>query len=218
MPLRLILLGPPASGKGTQGRRIAERHGLDYLSTGALLREVLATGDSLSAEVAPVLARGGYVDDRLMCRIMSGWLAGRTGGWVLDGFPRTLAQDDFLRDSGPEAAVSAAVSLEVPRDELLRRVMGRVECPSCRWSGQGEDCRDGGLCPRCGAVVGRRADDETGNFLHRHEEYETHTVPVIRRYGSEGRLIRCDATRGIDEVSAILQHAIETIESHGQET
>ncbi|MCU0795557.1 MAG: nucleoside monophosphate kinase [Akkermansiaceae bacterium] len=216
MALRLILLGPPASGKGTQGRRIAEQRGLDYLSTGALLREVLTAGGPVAAEIAPVLARGGYIDDDRMCHIMADWLRGRQGGWVLDGFPRTLAQDDFLREALLPGGIDAAIALEVPKEELLRRIAGRVECPSCRWSGQREQLVQGGLCPRCGTPAGRRADDDVTNFLHRYEEYETHTLPVIERHAAQGTLIRCDATRDVEIVSTSLAASLEPLSSHGQ--
>ena len=93
----LILLGPPASGKGTQGRRLAGALGLPYLSTGALLREAVENGTPAGREAEPVLERGGYVSDRLMNSIIEPWLETHRNGWVLDGFPRTIAQDDFLR-------------------------------------------------------------------------------------------------------------------------
>ncbi|MFM2243774.1 MAG: hypothetical protein RLZ97_2630 [Verrucomicrobiota bacterium] len=218
MALRLILLGPPASGKGTQGRRIAEQRGLDYLSTGALLREVLVAGGPVADEISPVLARGGYIDDDRMCRIMADWLATRTGGWVLDGFPRTLAQDDFLRETLQPGVIDAAIALEVPKDELLRRIAGRVECPACRWSGQQQDLLPGAACPRCGVTAGRRSDDDVTNFLHRYDEYQHHTVPVMERHEAMGTLIRCDATRGLDVVTASLSSALEPLSSHGQTT
>lgn len=215
MALRLILLGPPASGKGTQGRAIAGREGLDYLSTGALLREALENGGSLAEAIRPVLARGGYIDDPTMCRIMDGWLASHESGWVLDGFPRTLAQDDFLVEMGLQ--VDAAISLEVPKDELIRRIEDRVECRDCRWSGQRSDLSHD-RCPKCGGEAGPREDDALDNFLKRHEEFSRHTLPVIRRYEEQGKLIRCDATDAIAEVTARLEKEIERLKDHGQTT
>jgi adenylate kinase len=215
MALRLILLGPPASGKGTQGRAIAGREGLDYLSTGALLRAELEKGGPLAEAIRPVLARGGYVDDPTMCRIMGGWLSEHGEGWVLDGFPRTVAQDDFLVEKGLQ--VDAAVSLEVPKEELIRRIEDRVECGDCRWSGQRSDLM-AGRCPQCGGQAEAREDDALDNFLKRHEEFSRHTLPVIRRYEERGKLIRCDATDEIADVKARLEKEIDRLKHHGQTT
>ncbi|GAA5482377.1 adenylate kinase [Haloferula sargassicola] len=219
MPLRLVLLGPPASGKGTQGRRIAEREGLAYLSTGALLREELENEGPIAEEIRPVLARGGYVADDTMCRIMEPWLASHeSAGWVLDGFPRTAAQDDFLGRWLDERgqSVDAAVALEVPQSELLGRIERRVECPQCRWSGQKSET-DGGHCPKCGAVAGPRADDGRENFLRRFDEFALHALPVIERYARREKLIRCDATDDIGTVADRLARYIDSLSSHGQE-
>ena len=94
-PLRVVLLGPPASGKGTQGRRLAASLGLGYLSTGALLREHVENGTELGKQAEPILARGEYLPDDLMCPILADWLARQNGGWVLDGFPRSRPTGGF---------------------------------------------------------------------------------------------------------------------------
>lgn len=219
MSLNLILLGPPASGKGTQGRRLAEAEGLAYLSTGALLREVLRQGGPIADEVRPVLAVGGYVSDALMCDILGDWLSRHPDGWVLDGFPRTLAQDQFLRDwlAGNGKSVDAAVALEVPKEELISRIEGRVECPACGWSGQVVQLVDEGQCPTCGERAERRADDSLENFLSRHDEYSQHTVPVIEKYRGESMLAAVDATRAIDEVAECIRKAVDQFKGDGKE-
>lgn len=216
----LILLGPPASGKGTQGRRLAADAGLAYLSTGALLRETVAAGGPLVAEIQPVLDRGGYVADATMCRIIEPWLARQTGGWILDGFPRTLFQDQFLGKwlEARGLAIDAAISLEVPKEELIRRIEGRVECATCRWSGQVEDLHEGSACPDCGAPATRRSDDSLENFLSRHEEFREHTVPVIERHAEAGDLWTCDATAPIEDVAAKLRAILEQLKIDGQAT
>ncbi len=217
MALNLILLGPPASGKGTQGRRLAESLGLAYLSTGALLREAVAAGTPAGREVEPVLARGGYVPDQLMGGILTPWLEQHPGGWVLDGYPRTLAQDDFLRGwlARRGGRVDAAVSLEVPVDELVRRIERRVECATCRWSGQRGDLDGSGRCPECGGEAGARSDDTLDNFRSRHAEFESHTLPVVARYREAGLLLACDATAPVAEVSARLLQLVRSLLSHG---
>ena len=157
MSKRVVLLGPPASGKGTQGRRLAEDLGLAYLSTGALLRSAVEEGTELGKQAEPILARGEYLPDSLMCPIMGEWLAKQSSGWVLDGFPRSLQQVDFLAGwlSEHGQKLSAAVLLEVPLDELLVRIGNRIECPECRWSGRRQELNRADRCPECGTVAVR---------------------------------------------------------------
>ncbi len=223
-PLRVVLLGPPASGKGTQGRRLAVSLGLGYLSTGALLREQVEAATELGKQAQPILARGEYLPDDLICPILADWLTQQTGGWVLDGFPRSLPQATFLDDwlAQRELKIDAAVSLEVPFSELVARIRGRVECPSCRWSGQREqltpearihvtegstlehNITTAGDCPACGQPAGPRADDSEENFRSRHAEFVSLTQPVIDHYRHLNLLSPCDATAPEDEVAARL--------------
>lgn len=195
-PFRIVLLGPPASGKGTQGRRLAGVLGLGYLSTGALLREHVESGTELGKQAEPILARGEYLPDELMFPILADWLERQTGGWVLDGFPRSVPQAVFLDDwlAGRGLRLDAAISLEVPFEELLARTRNRVECPECRWSGQRPQLKTGDKCPECATPAGRRADDSEANFISRHAEFMSLTQPVIEHYQHLGVLTACDAT------------------------
>ena len=207
-PLRVVLLGPPASGKGSQGRRLAASLGLGYLSTGALLREQMEMGTDLGKQAEPILACGEYLPDDLMCPILAEWLSRQTGGWVLDGFPRSLPQaiflDEWLVQHGLE--LDAAVSLEVPFDQLLARIQNRVECPECRWSGQRGQLTPTAKCPVCGSSAGPRADDSEENFRSRHAEFSSLTQPAIAHYRQANRLSSCEATAPEAEVAArILQ-------------
>ncbi len=207
MPLRVVLLGPPASGKGTQGRRLAEAAGIDYLSTGALLREAVENGSDLGRQVKPILDRGGYVPDDLMCGVLGGWLERHEGGWLLDGFPRSLPQAEFLDGwlTSRGLRLDRVIALEVPLDELLRRIAGRVECPECRWTGQLSELDEDRHCPVCHAGVGRREDDGEENFRSRHAAYEQYTLPLVGYYESRNCLTRCDATAAVDEVAASIR-------------
>lgn len=205
-PLRVVLLGPPASGKGTQGRRLAASLGLGYLSTGALLREEMESGTDLGKQAQPILARGEYLPDDLMCPILADWLSRQTGGWVLDGFPRSLPQAVFLDQwlAQRDLKVDAAVSLEVPFEVLLARIADRVECPDCRWTGQRDQLLAADKCPSCGGAAGPRADDNEDNFRNRHAEFVSLTQPVIDHYRHLDLLCPCDATAPQDEVAAKL--------------
>lgn len=205
-PPRIVLLGPPASGKGTQGRRLASALGLGYLSTGALLREQVENGTELGKLAEPILARGEYLPDDLMCRILAEWLERQPGGWVLDGFPRSLPQAEFLDGwlAGHDQKLAAAVLLEVPYDDLLSRIRKRVECPECRWSGQKDQLAAGDRCPVCSAHAAARPDDSEENFSKRHQEFERLTKPVTGFYQMRGLLKTCDATAPQDEVATKL--------------
>jgi len=209
-PLRIVLLGPPASGKGTQGRRLASALGLGYLSTGALLREQVENATALGKLAEPILARGEYLPDELMCRILADWLERQPGGWVLDGFPRSLPQAEFLDTwlAGHGMKPDAALLLEVPYQDLLSRIRSRVECPECRWSGQRDQLAAGDLCPVCATPAAPRADDSEENFAKRHQEFERLTKPVITYYQNTGLLKTCDATAPQEEVAAKLHHLL----------
>jgi len=205
-PLRVVLLGPPASGKGTQGRKLAAALGLGYLGTGALLRENVEAGSDLGKQAEPILARGAYLPDELMCSILADWLGRQDGGWVLDGFPRSLSQAVFLDDwlAKRRLKLDAAIFLDVPIEVLLDRIHDRVECATCRWSGSGNQRLEGGKCPVCGNLAGPRSDDSDENFRSRYAEFESLTQPVISRYRQLGMLYTCDASAPQDEVTSRL--------------
>lgn len=153
-------------------------------------------GTELGKQAEPILARGEYLPDDLMCPILADWLSHQSGGWVLDGFPRSLPQAVFLDDwlAARNLGVDAVVSLEVPITELLKRILARVECPECRWSGQKHQLLAGNTCPVCGHSAGPRADDCEANFRNRHAEFVSLTLPVVAHYQARGLLHSFDAT------------------------
>ncbi len=203
-PFRVVLLGPPASGKGTQGQFLAHALGLGYLSTGALLREQVENQTPLGKLAGPILARGEYLPDDLMCPIIAQWLLSQHTGWVLDGFPRSLPQAVFLDQwlTQNHQVLTAAVSLEVAKDKLLARIQERVECPSCRWSGQRSELTPSNLCPVCQSPASSRADDSEQNFRSRHAEFVTLTQPVINHYRLTGKLLPIDGSVPQADVAA----------------
>jgi adenylate kinase len=211
-PFRIVLLGPPASGKGTQGRRLAESLGLGYLSTGALLREQVENQTPLGLQAAPILARGEYLPDELMNPILGDWLSKQSAGWVLDGFPRSLPQALFLESwlADHDLKLDAAVSLDVPFEQLVARIHDRVECPSCRWSGQRSQLAANGKCPKCGAAAGKRADDGEENFRKRYQEFTTLTGPVVDHFQNKGMLRSFDATPPQETVAAEILSSFQT--------
>lgn len=187
--------------------------GVGYLSTGALLRENIEEGTPLGLSAAPILARGGYLPDDLMCPILATWLEANDSGkgWVLDGFPRSVPQAEFLDSQLTNRGVvlDAAIALEAPFDELLRRIRNRVECPGCRWSGQRGELGAGDLCPKCSSPAAARDDDREENFRHRHAEFTSLTLPAIDFYRSTGRLIPVPATGTKDETASAILAALK---------
>jgi adenylate kinase len=197
---RIVLLGPPASGKGTQGRRLAEFLNIDYLSTGALLRREVAAGSPLGAQANEFLERGQYLPDDLMESILANWFEAHGGGWVLDGFPRTLPQARWLDERFAETGgLTAAVALEAPQALLEQRVADRLECQTCRWTSSRSAMGDVRVCPRCGGVLASREDDDVRNFRSRYESYVALTIPAVHHYLEQGKLVQVDGAGSPDD-------------------
>ena len=185
--MRLLLIGAPGSGKGTQATRLAEHFGLTHISSGDLLRQHVTEGTPLGKEVQQYVAHGDLVPDTLLMDVLRKPVvaASKSGGYILDGFPRTLEQAQIAyataKDLGVEAQV--AVHLDVPRAELVRRLLAR----------------------------GRGSDDTAEVIEHRLEVYMEHTVPMLDYYESREELVRVDGGRTPDEVSWALVSQLEQI-------
>ncbi len=200
----LVFLGAPASGKGTQGRRLADRGGFSYLSTGGLLRSAQRDGTELGEKARPFLDRGEYVPDEVMVPMVIEWFGQIEGPAILDGFPRTLAQAEAL-DAAFESAglpLPHSVFLEVPYEELRRRVAGRLECEICHWvtsRGHAEECS------KCGGAMVTRADDNVVRFESRLKEFERLTFPLVGFYEEQGRLTLIEALGSPDDIHTELR-------------
>jgi len=179
----VIFLGPAGAGKGTQAARLADRLGVPRISTGDMLRDALAAGNTVGRAAAPFLERGDLVPDEILIRMIRERIADPdcAKGYVLDGFPRTLPQAEALEQMlGTVASSCVVLNLEVPRDELLRRLTGR----------------------------GR--DDDKGQAVeHRLQDYEDQTRPLVDFYAKRDRLHRVNGFRPVDAVSADLQRIVE---------
>ncbi|MDM7993828.1 MAG: nucleoside monophosphate kinase [Candidatus Fermentibacter sp.] len=199
--MRISLLGPPGAGKGTQAARAAARFGLAHLSTGAIFREEIGRGTPLGREIEGIVKAGLLVADETVDRVVFSRIDG-PGGFVLDGYPRNIAQarslDAFLADSVP---IDGAVFLDVSEGEVLRRLGDRYTCPSC-----GPVRAPGGACPSCGRTLERRADDEPEVIRRRFQEYHRVTGPLLSYYGP--RLARIDGDAGVEEVWSRLEQAV----------
>lgn len=182
--MRLVMLGPPASGKGTQASRIADLYRVPHLSTGALLREEVRRSTDLGRHVGATLARGELVDDDTVVPVVRRELARARSGWVLDGFPRTLAQAQAL-DHDRGLPPDLVVYLEVTEDVLAVRVRGR-------------------------ARKERRADDSAETLRRRLAVFEERTAPLLDYYKGRGLLTRVDGTLPMDEVTDAIALVVKT--------
>ncbi len=188
-PRRILLLGPPGSGKGTQARRLGERLGLALCSTGGLLREEERRRSRLGREIHRYLREGRFVPDRLILEMVTGWLTRVGEDFILDGFPRTLAQgkalDAYLLARSDHPRVEA-ICLEVPEDLLAERVAQRVVCDACGhvWRRTAAPER----CPDCGQSTTARTDDAAELHRSRLAEFRRKTLPLIPYYREGGRL------------------------------
>ena len=210
--MRLVLLGAPGSGKGTQAQRMQARHGVPQVSTGDLLREAVAAGTPLGRAAKVVMDAGQLVADDIMLGIIRERLArpdaGR--GFILDGFPRTIAQADGLAGQLADLGVSldAVVLLDVDPEVLLRRMAGRRSCRRCGrvFHVETNPPRAGDRCTDDGAHdLFQRPDDNEETVRQRLAVYALRTQPLIEYYAHRGMLKRIDANGTLDEVDARLQ-------------
>ncbi|MEO3478762.1 adenylate kinase [Phaeobacter sp. CAU 1743] len=213
--MNIILLGPPGAGKGTQARHLVETRGMVQLSTGDMLRDAQASGSEMGKKVAEVIARGELVTDEIVIGLIREKIAeGAEGGFIFDGFPRTLGQADALTDLLAEMGQSldAVVEMAVDDAALVARITGRSTCGDC-----GEVYHDetkpwpaDGKCANCGSTnVKRRADDNEESLKTRLMEYYKKTSPLIGYYYAKGKLNKIDGLASIDEVQASIAKVLD---------
>jgi len=217
--MRIILLGAPGCGKGTQGNRLAERYKIPEISTGDLLREAVAAGTTLGRAAKAVMDAGQLVSDDIVLGVIRERLTiGDTGkGFILDGFPRNAAQaeqlDELLDQLGQP--IDLALLIEVDVDEILQRLLGRRTCVSCGASYNifYAPPRMDDSCDECGGRLKRRSDDNEETIGNRLRIYEMQTVPVIDRYRELGRLRVVQGLGDIDDVFKAVSKAIAEVKA-----
>jgi adenylate kinase len=216
--LNLILLGPPGAGKGTQAERLQADFALAHISTGDILRAQVAEGTKLGLEAQRYMKAGELVPDE----VIVGMIIERIGaadardGFLLDGFPRNETQADALGDALGRLGrrLSAALLIEVPDDELVRRLAGRRVCvknPSHIYHVDFDPPKHEGVCDQDGARLIQRDDDSEDTIRHRLEVYHSQTEPLIAYYDRTGLLRRFDGRRSADEVHAHIRATVATL-------
>ena len=209
--MRLIFLGPPGSGKGTQAERISDDLGLVHLSTGEMLREEVRQGTELGRRIRSIMEAGELVKDEIVNSMVFHRIE-ELQGFLLDGYPRNLKQAEELDRFAARAgrSMTGVVLLDVPDDEVVRRISGRLTCPECGYVGSTSDHGPGQPCPECGADLVGREDDTPTAVRKRLENYHAQTSPLIRHY--EDLLVRVEGVGSVDEVTERIERALRNLE------
>lgn len=215
--MNIILLGPPGAGKGTQARKLVDERNMVQLSTGDMLREAKDSGTEMGKIVADVMARGDLVTDEIVIGLIREKLeAGETGGgYIFDGFPRTLAQADALGNLLSELGedLDAVVEMRVDDDALVDRITARSTCGNCGevYNDHTKPIPSDGKCTKCGGTeFKRRADDNEESLRTRLLAYYKQTSPLIGYYYARGDLKTVDGMGEMDAVAASISAALET--------
>jgi adenylate kinase len=201
---RIVLLGPPASGKGTQAELIQKRFGIAATSTGAILRAEAKRGTPTGLKAGKIIATGSLAPDEMVLHLVAAWLDKSDGSFLFDGFPRTVTQARRFEGLLCERqwALEFAVLLEVPDPVIRARMLRRLTCSNCgKVISLGRHVRDAGEpCPNCGGQLEARDDDTVSALAHRMEEYREKTVPVADFYNRRDILARVDGSRAGEAV------------------
>jgi len=213
--MKLILLGPPGAGKGTQAKMLTDRFGIPQISTGDILRAAVKEGTPMGVKAKSFMDAGGLVPDEVVVGIVQERLekADCKTGFILDGFPRTEAQADALKATlrGMDKNLDAVISLEVDIEALVERLTGRRTCKDC---GKGyhikfDPPQEMNRCDACGGALFQRDDDREATIRKRLDVYNQQTLPLVNYYRQGGLLISIDGMLDIDEVQRQILTAIQ---------
>ncbi len=204
--MRLVLLGAPGAGKGTQAKLLIDKYGIPQISTGDILRKAVADGTPLGKEAKIIMDKGELVTDEIVIGLVKERLAQDDckKGYILDGFPRTTPQAEALDAelTAMGTPLTDALSVDVPMEDLMKRLTGRRTCKGCQqmynvhFSAPQKD----GACDKCGGELEQRADDKEDTIKNRLEVYQKSTAPLIDYYSGKGILKSVEGTGSIDDI------------------
>jgi len=208
MELNLVMLGPPGAGKGTQARQLRRKWNIPHISTGAMLREAVQAGTPLGREVAVIMESGGLIGDDVITRVVVERLShpDTRGGFLLDGYPRTIAQAESLDRMVSGRAPLVIVDIALSEADVVLRLASRMVCAECGANAVGE----GPACHDCGGPLVPRADDREQVVLNRLRVYREQTEPLISYYGDRQTYCRIDGARLPDDITADIIRAVES--------
>ncbi len=212
--MRLILLGPPGAGKGTQAKLLTDRLGVPQISTGDILRQAVANDTELGRKAKSFMDQGALVPDPVVIGIIQEWLREPdcARGYILDGFPRTLIQAEALSRAltSLSSALDRVLSVEVPEEDLVKRLAGRRVCRGCghMFHIDTHPPRQTGICDKCGDALYQRDDDKEETIRHRLRVYQDQTKPLVAYYDKMGLLRRIDGRGTVEEISRRIDRAL----------
>jgi adenylate kinase len=216
--MRLVLLGPPGAGKGTQGVLLSERYGIPQISTGEILRDHVQRGTKLGIRARAYMDRGEYVPDDVVVSMVMDRLAEPDAdkGFILDGFPRTVAQAEALEGALDEAGepLTSVIKFSVGGEVAVRRLLGRYTCPNCgrTYHVEFKPPAQEGVCDICGGRLERRADDDELTVRRRIAVYREQASPLEQFYVERDLLYQVDAEGTPDEVIDRTMKVLEGLE------
>ncbi len=204
--MRLVLLGAPGAGKGTQAKKLIDKYVIPQISTGDILRKAVADGTPLGKEAKGIMDSGGLVSDKIVLGLVQERLKQDDckKGYILDGFPRNTAQaeavDKMLSDMG--APLTVALSVDVDKNVLMKRLTGRRTCKNCQqmYNIYFSAPKKEGICDKCGETLFQRDDDKEETIKKRLDVYDTQTAPLFDYYGKKGILKSVKGTGSIDDI------------------
>jgi len=209
--MRIVVLGAPGAGKGTQARNLAKYYNAPHISTGDMLREHMRNGTEIGNSIRELMDHGELVSDELVIGLVTPVIEG--GNYILDGFPRTLAQAEQLARMTDRlrSPLNCVVSVNVPDEVIMERMTGRVTCPHCgaMFHLVYYPPKDEGLCNSCGTALVQREDDKARTVQNRLRVYHEMTEPIISYYRAQGILIEVDGVGEMQEIADRLIAALE---------
>ncbi|MBQ6425365.1 MAG: adenylate kinase [Clostridia bacterium] len=205
--MKLVFLGPPGAGKGTQAKLVAETFHIAHISTGDMLRAEMRAGTELGLAAKSLIENGQLVPDDVIIKMIENRIkqADCENGFLFDGFPRTVAQADALSEL---CDIDCVVNIDVPSERLVHRACGRRVCPECGASYH-TDFYDGEYCTACGAKLIQRKDDREETVMNRIRVYEEQTAPLIAYYTERDKIVTVDGDQDIEAVTGDIGKALK---------